>query len=105
MAAKGDFSWQRETETLCCFRGIWNEGVGFPESSKVEQAAKLNRKGNCYYMPYQPGLLLPAAEKLQEARLVQTREIQKLRIAIYGLIIGILGLLAKLIFASGQSCN
>lgn len=101
-AEVGDFSWQRENESLACYRGIWDEGVGFPESSKGEQVSKLNRRSSCYFLPYQPGMLLTAAEKLQVDRLSQTRELQKLRIAVYGLIVAIVGLAAKL-FISGAS--
>lgn len=95
-ASQGLLDWQRESESLCCHRGIWDEGVGFPGSSRQEQIAQLNRRSTCYYMPYQPGMLLPAAEKLQEARLVQTRELQKIRFAIYALVVAILTLVAKL---------
>jgi hypothetical protein len=97
----GDLSWQRESESIACHRGIWDEGVGFPTSSKAEQVSGLNRRGRCYYFPYQPGMLLPAAEKLQADRLSQTRELQKLRIAVYGLIVAVCGLAAKLFIGGG----
>jgi hypothetical protein len=93
----GDLSWQRESESICCHRGIWDEGLGFPESSKLEQASTINRRNKCYYLPYQPGMLLPAAEKLQDARINQTRELQKIRFAVYGLALTIIGLIVKLI--------
>ena len=96
----GDLTWQRETEALCCHRGVWDEGVGFPESSKLEQVAKLNRKNFCYHMPYQPGMLLPAAEKLQDARLVQNRELEKIRFAVYAVAVSILALAVKLVFGA-----
>ena len=99
-AAQKELTWQREDESLSCFRGIWDEGVGFPESSKVEQIATLRRNGRCYYFPYQPGMLLPAAEKLQDARLTQTRELYKLRLAVYALVVSILALLAKLLVSA-----
>lgn len=93
----GDLGWQNEDEALSCYRGIWDEGVGFPESSKNEQVSKIRRNGRCYYFPYQPGMLLPAAERVQESRLVQNRELQKVRLAIYALVLSVLALLAKLI--------
>ncbi|MBT3066814.1 hypothetical protein [Rhodoferax sp. U11-2br] len=96
-AATGDLSWQRDSESICCHRGVWDEGVGFPESSKLEQVRKLNRRNKCYYIPYQPGMLLSAAEKLQDARLLQTRELQKIRFAVYGLTLTIVGLIVKLL--------
>jgi hypothetical protein len=96
-ASQSDLGWQKEGESLCCHRGIWDEGVGFPETSKQEQIAQLNRKNACYFMPYQPGMLLPAAEKLQDARLVQNRELQKIRFALYALALSVLGLVVKLI--------
>lgn len=96
-AISGDLSWQRESESLSCYRGIWDEGVGFPESSKLEQVSKLHRKNQCYFLPYQPGMLLPAAEKLQDTRLTQARELQKIRFAIYAVAISIIGLVIKLL--------
>ncbi|UZD55827.1 hypothetical protein [Caldimonas aquatica] len=101
-AAAGDLSWQRESESLACHRGIWDEGVGCSESSKIEQVSKLNRRGRCYYLPYQPGMLLPAAEKLQAERASQSRELQRWRIAVYSLVIAIAGLAAKLFIGGGD---
>ena len=99
-SSAGDFTWQKETEAVCCHRGIWDEGVGFPESSKLEQVAHLNRKNLCYYMPYQPGMLLPAAEKLQDARLIQNRELQKIRFAVYAVALSILAVVVKLVLGA-----
>ena len=45
-------------------------------------------------------MLLPAAEKLQDARLTQTRELYKLRLAVYALVVSILALLAKLLVSA-----
>ena len=99
LASAGDLSWQRPEEALSCHRGIWDEGAGLPESSKSEQVAGLNRRGRCYFMPYQPGMLLPAAEKLQEARLEQTRELQKLRYAAYAVAASLLAILVKMLLS------
>lgn len=97
LAKTGNFTWQRENEVLSCHRGIWDEGLGFPESSKANQVSKVRRNGNCYFFAYRPGTMLPAAEKLFESAATKALETQKYRLAIYGLALVVLGLLVKLV--------
>jgi hypothetical protein len=99
LAKAGNFSWQINSEALSCHKGIWDEGVGFPGSSKSAQIAKTRRNGRCYFYKHQPGMLLPAAEKLLDFTQSKRLEIEKYRLAIYALLIAVLGLLLKILIA------
>jgi len=94
-AENGDVSWQRDAEALSCHKGVWDEGVGVHGTSKAQLISAVRRNGRCYYFAYHPGMLLPAAEKLQEARPAKLLEGQKYRLAIYGLVLAVIGLGAK----------
>lgn len=97
LAVAGDFSWQRPTEAIACHKGIWDEGAGLRESSKAQQVSETDRRGRCYYFKYQPGVLFPAAEKLQQEASSRSSEKLKLRLTIYALILTIAGMLVKLV--------
>ncbi len=98
LAHSGDLSWQRDTESLACFKGIWDEGLGISRTTLLAVLAKRRRKGECYFLPFRPGMLLPAAEKLQQFQQSRTEDLRKYRLAIYALILSILGLLAKILY-------
>ena len=97
LAVAGDFSWQRPTEAIACNKGIWDESVGLRETSKAQQVAETDRRGRCYYFKYQPGVLFPAAEKLQQEASSRSSEKLRLRLTIYALMLTVVGLLAKLV--------
>jgi hypothetical protein len=98
LAAGGNLSWQRQWESLACHKGIWDEGVGFPGSSALEQISKLNRRNKCYFFKYQPGMLLPAAEKLQQEGAAKSTDLRNYRLGIYALAATILGLIFRLVY-------
>jgi hypothetical protein len=100
LAQGGELAWQREYESISCYRGIWDEGVGFSDSTKLDQMTKLERKNRCYFIPYQAGMLLPAAEKLQEKNYEQARELQKLRYTAYAILVSLLAIFVKLVLGS-----
>lgn len=98
MAARGDFGWQRDGESLGCHKGIWDEGLGFGGGTKAEAISKRRRNDKCYFFEFQSGTFLPAAEKLQQERLASAQDSLKYRVAIYGLAVTIIGLVARLIY-------
>lgn len=98
LALVGDLSWQRDAESLACFKGVWDEGVGLSRSTMATFIAKRRRNGECYFFPFQPGMLLPAAEKLQLLQHSRTENLRKYRLAIYALVVSIIGLLAKILY-------
>lgn len=96
-AKQGDLSWQRESESLGCYKGIWDEGNESGGYTKTDLIAKQARGGKCYFFEFQPGMFMQAAEKLQQERVADANEFKKYRMAIYGLVVAILGLAAKII--------
>jgi hypothetical protein len=100
-AISGDLSWQRESESLGCSRGVWDEGLGIGEAGKTAAISQQNRRGKCYFFMFQPGMLLPAAEKLQHERASTSKERLKYRLTIYGLLVGLIGLAIKLAYGHG----
>ena len=98
LTAAGDLSWQRMSESIACFKGVWDEGCGLSGQAKVAATASQERHKRCYFLAYQEGMLLPAAEKLQQESVSRSFERRKYRLAIYGLLVTIIGLLAKLAY-------
>jgi hypothetical protein len=96
-AKQGDLSWQRESESLGCYKGIWDEGHRAAGHTMVDLVSKRVRRGKCYFFEFQPGTFMQAAEKLQQERIANANELKKYRLAIYGLLLAIVGLAAKLI--------
>ena len=68
--------------------------------AKVAAVSQFDRRRKCYYFEYQPGMLLPAAEKLQQERAAASTERFKYRLTIYGLLLAIIGLLLKLAYGA-----
>jgi hypothetical protein len=91
-AALGSLSWQREFESLSCHKGVWDEGLGIHGEHLLKQISKVRRNGKCFYFEHSPGMLLPAAEKLQEASMLKSNEGLKYRLAIYGLTLTVIAL-------------
>ena len=64
---KHDFSWLRETDTLCCHFGVWDEGVRrLNDEEKYKEIVETNREEFCFFWRYRPGMLFRAAEILQK---------------------------------------
>ena len=88
----------RKYESLCCHFGVWDEGVKkLDNKERYETIVKKNRKNFCFFWEYRHGMLFQAAETLQkreEDRWVRRKE---RIIAIIGLWIAAIGLLANVI--------
>jgi hypothetical protein len=94
----GNFSWQRDSEALGCYKEIWNEGLrGTGHKSIADIVAKVNRIDKCYFFEYQTGMFMQAAEKLQQENLTKSKELEKYRLTLYALLLTILTLVAKLL--------
>lgn len=92
-----DYSWQRDNESLGCYKGVWDEGHNFPSQDRHIIIAKTNRRNKCYFWEYQPGSFFPVAEKLQEKHMQSKIVTRSYRLTIYGLLLTILGLLFVII--------
>jgi hypothetical protein len=97
LAANDDLSWQRHWESLACHKGIWDEGVGFPGSDKVDQISSQDRRKKCYFFKYQPGMLLPAAVKLREEAIERSFDLQKHRLAVIAIVLTLVGTIVGLV--------
>ncbi len=91
-AKAGSLSWQREYESLSCHKGVWDEGLGIHGEDLLKQISQVRRNGKCFYFEHSPGMLLPAAEKLQEAAMLKSNEGLKYRLTIYGLTLTVIAL-------------
>jgi len=96
-AKAGSLSWQRESEALSCHKGVWDEGLGIHGEDLLRQVSKIRRNGKCFYFEHSPGMLVPSAEKLQEAAMVKKNEGLKYRLAIYGLTLTVIALGLKVL--------
>jgi len=87
-----------------CHRGVWSEGFngreGFDRSKEKRQEMinETPRKNFCYFWKYRPGMFFPVAEELQKRDYELEYAAKDRRLAICGLFIAAIALLANLIF-------
>lgn len=53
---------------LECCHLVWSEGTGTCRASRDEIVNLTSRKNKCFFFPFTPGMLLPAAEKIFQMR-------------------------------------
>lgn len=82
---------------MSCHNGLWNEGLGIHGKDLMIQVSRIQRNGKCYYFEHNPGMLVPTAEKLQEAAVLKSTEGLKYRLAIYGLTLTVIALGLKVL--------
>ena len=66
---QGGDPWASRNCELSCSFGVWDEGLDFfdfLEANRYQVIVETNRRGFCFWWPYHPGMLLPAAKILQE---------------------------------------
>ena len=93
----GDFSWKNEEEALGCYKGVWDEGHNFSARDMFRIIVEINRGKNCFYWPYQSGIFLPTAEMLFDRKQELRIATRNYRIAIYGLVLTIIGLVIAIL--------
>jgi hypothetical protein len=88
-----DFSWIGEKASICCRHSVWDEGhTPSAGEERFERIVTTNRKGFCFFLPFHPGMLLPAADKLQQRAAEQEGAARDRRLTLIGLWIAALGL-------------
>lgn len=97
MARKNDFSWVNRLESLQCHFKVWSEGATSKDFDRFETIAKKNRKGACFFFPYHPDMLLPAAEILQKRQAESNDASIDRRLTIWGLWIAAIALVSSTI--------
>jgi hypothetical protein len=94
LCRSGDYSWQMDHYSIACEFGVWDQGVGFGQSTKDELVVKTNRRDFCFFWQHHPGMLLPAAKVLQQRESENRKASHDRRLTILGLWIAAFALLA-----------
>lgn len=68
LASQNNFEWVRSVNGLRCNMTVWDEGAGGCEPDRYKRIVTTDRANSCFFFPYQPGMLLPAAEVLQKRK-------------------------------------
>ena len=61
---------------LKCQMGVWDEGVAPGKEDRLERINIANRTDECFFFPYNPGMMFSAAEELQK-RSQENRNLKK----------------------------
>ena len=72
----GDYSWHKVHYAIACNMKVRDEGHNFDSSPKHAALTVTNRRDFCFFWPHRPGMLLPAAQVLQE-REVRDRDARR----------------------------
>jgi len=89
---KGDYS-SFERHSLSCYFGVWDEGLRFEEERRHELITKTNREDYCFFWKYRPGMLLPAAERLQKREADRREAARDRKLTLWGLWIAAIALI------------
>lgn len=94
-----DYSWlDEQVEAVACYREIWDENYEDFLNNRHEIICEINRKNKCFFWKFQPGTNLKKAIELHDKIEQRKLETRKYRLAIYGLILMILGLIITMFF-------
>jgi len=55
-------------ENLKCYHGVWDEGNKTRNFDRYEEINEKERSDSCFFYPYIPGMLFPAAVHLQKRK-------------------------------------
>jgi len=51
--------------TMNCHMGVWDEGVSGSNKERNDIVNIITRNNSCFFFPYRPAMLFPAAQELQ----------------------------------------
>jgi hypothetical protein len=77
-ARNNHFEWVNENSFLECYFLVWAEGHGTYRQERFDTIILKNRRDFCFYWPYHPEMMMPAAETLQK-RDVEAKETRRTR--------------------------
>lgn len=100
-AQNNDFTWQKAEEALGCYKGVWDKGHNFSTQDKYKILVKKKQRQKLLFLPFQPGAFFNAVEKLYDRKQEIRISTRNYRLAIYTLILTIIGLLITLILGKG----
>ena len=91
-----DYDWLHDIYSLGCHFGVWDEGLT-PSSRENRQAILLDtdRRDFCFFWPYQPGMMFPAAKILQKREAENRDAARDRKYTIIGLWIAVVALVVS----------
>jgi len=92
-----DYSWRLTGETLKCDFGVWDEGFQPDPSQRHDRVVNTDRADFCFFWPWRPGMLLPAARVLQERAAAGREANRDRRLTVWGLWIAVAALVVNII--------
>lgn len=96
LARRNDYSWHKWGSLRCHFL-VWDEGYQFDPDRRHEVIVKSERAGFCFFWPWRPGMLFPAARVLQEREALAREATRDRRLTQIGLFIAAAALIANLV--------
>jgi hypothetical protein len=75
---KGTFRKYESDDYFFCHFLVWSEGYESQRIEHIKNLIETDRRGFCFFWPYHPGMMMPAAETLQK-RAVESAETEKNR--------------------------
>lgn len=75
-----DFSWHGDGYSLMCSFLVWDEGYKVKDGQFYELIVETERKDACFFWPWHPGMLIPAARVLQSRERAQADADRGLRL-------------------------
>lgn len=80
-----------------CLKGVWDEGLSMSKDAVQSELARTDREHGCFFFPFQPSMLFPAAAELQK-RAVENTQMKRTNLyAVLGLWLAAIGLIASVV--------
>ena len=92
---KGNTNFVQKEYNLQCHHLIWSEGTNPDRTQRNNIISLTKRKNECFFLPYVPNMLLPAAEKLFN---LKNEKSEKLKDRAVGFVLGIIATILTGIF-------
>ena len=97
LCRRDDYSWHLDHYAVKCDFGVWSQGYNFDSRGRHRIIVEAERAGKCFFWPWQPAMLLPAARVLQEREAADKAASKDRRLTIVGLWIAAIALAADVI--------
>ena len=94
-----DFSWINHIMSLECSHLVWSEGFNAKPQDRFRTIVETERKGYCFFFPYHPGMLQPAAELLEKRSAEAKDAHHDRRLTIGGLLLAATALVVQALLA------
>jgi hypothetical protein len=99
LSRENDISWINHIMSLECSRLVWSEGFDAKPQDRFRTIVETERKGYCFFFPYHPGMLQPAAELLEKRSAEAKDAHHDRRLTIGGLLLAATALVVQAVLA------